>query len=1290
MDKSVADKHNELKTDNTWYLTSHLREHTPIKAERISTPEVEFCIAVECSHVEPQIWYRAINGEEFVLPCALPDRDATNIYNNSGLDKHKVKWFWHQKDKNTLMAIKESSNLTFQGDALWFKPIRDSASGVYICRIWGKIPCLKIVLDVQTKKAAKCSGYDTNTLYLLAGSGNSITCPGTKCYNHIKKPDVKWYKDGQQIKYRKSRPSLKLKQNEIYLNPTYDKDAGIYVCDYTLPDNSTKWTVRTAVTVEVTAKNTIHPPNLLYPNGVVVLEVEVGKPLELECHVQFGFETVSPKKVIWKRNNEENANEKLNQETSVYPKGLKGHTLLHVATLKEVTEKDLRSNFTCFAENSVGNATAVIQLKKKQRDGKEFDAFVSYAKLNSSESGSALISEEKFALELIPDMLENKYGYKLCILERDILPGGAYTDDVVTAIKRSRRVIIILSPAYVSGPSIFELQAAVNCALEDKGIKLVLIKFQDFQEPETLPPVVKKALRILPIVTWKSSISAAPHKKFWKYMRYHMPTKTTKRLENCSLKGLSQRLFRLLSNLLLLSMVSCSAAAYGDEPSLGKRSLLHYEHGSNGVDSSQDTRLHVFTVDYDYVQIPYEVTLWILLASFAKIGFHIFHRLPRLMPESCILIAIGALVGAIIFVSHHKSPPVMNTSIYFLYLLPPIILEEGYFMPTRPFFENLGSILWWSVLGALLNSFGIGLSLYGVCQIEAFGLTDLDLLQNLLFGSMISAVDPVAALVVFEEASVNEQLYMMIFGESLLNDGITVRFIMWIHLLMVFTWACSQDPVTVLYNIFIAFTQMHRYEEIESIDIFAGFARFFVVGLGGVLFGIVFGFVSAFMTRFTHNVSSIEPLLVFMFSYLSYLSAETLYISGILAMTACAVTMKKYVEENVSQNSYTTIKYFMKMLSSISETLIFVFMGVSTVGKNHEWNWAFICFTLLFCLIWRTLSVFALFYISNKFRTYPFTIKDQLIISYSGLRGASSFSLAFLLPRNLFPRKSLFITATLVVIYFTVFIQGITIGPLVRYLDVKKTNKKESINEEIHVRLMDHLKAGIEDICGHWSHYQLRDKFKKFDNKYLKKILIREHQPKSSLVSLYKKMEIKLAIEMAESGMKIAKLSTPSLQGGRSQRAHRLSPAEVESMRDVLAHNLYQVRQRVNTTEVRYLSLPQSPHQPTRRKARHVTFTDQHRSGSDAAFPLTSRSQPRPRPREAKQHQELIPLAHLDGRAAPSSLSGRRGNSISHHRFTRAGNLAPVPKARLTVREVEEYESEEETETMAPARPLVI
>ncbi|NXP03776.1 I18RA protein, partial [Thinocorus orbignyianus] len=556
----------------------------------VSQAEVREINLPGCSHVEPQIWYRAISDEEFVLQCALPDKGATCIYNSSLLEEDKVNWFWSRKDREPLKPIKGSSNPALQGNTLWFKPVRENASGVYICTIQKKIPCLEIVLEVQTKKVAKCSDYDTNKLYLLAGNGNSISCPGMKCYSHIKKPGVKWYKDGHLIKYSKSRQSLKLKHNEIYLNPTYDKDSGVYVCEYTLYDNTIKWTMRTAVTVEVIAKPTTHPPNFLYPNGVVILEAELGEPLELECLVQFGFERVSPR-VTWKRNNKENINEKLTQETSVYRKSLKGHTLLHVAKLKEVTEVDLRSNFTCIAQNSVGNATAVIQLKRKQRvfllyvlcsaistlfalllcsafiyqhwveivlmyrsylvhnetigDGKEFDAFVSYAKLNSSESDSTLISEETFALELLPDMLENKYGYKLCILERDILPGGAYTDEVVTAIKQSRRAIIILSPAYVSGPSIFELQAAVNCALEDKKIKLVLIKFQAFQEPETLPPVVKKALRILPVITWKPSISAAPNKKFWKYMHYHMPVKTTKMLGNCSLKGFFQRLLSL-------------------------------------------------------------------------------------------------------------------------------------------------------------------------------------------------------------------------------------------------------------------------------------------------------------------------------------------------------------------------------------------------------------------------------------------------------------------------------------------------------------------------------------------------------------------------------------------------------------------------------------------------------------------------------------------------------------------------------------------------------------------------
>ncbi|XP_074391922.1 sodium/hydrogen exchanger 2 [Zonotrichia albicollis] len=552
----------------------------------------------------------------------------------------------------------------------------------------------------------------------------------------------------------------------------------------------------------------------------------------------------------------------------------------------------------------------------------------------------------------------------------------------------------------------------------------------------------------------------------------------------------------------------------------------------------EETRLHVFTLDYPHVQIPFEITLWILLASLAKIGFHLYHKLPSIVPESCLLILVGLLLGGIIFGAEEKSPPVMNSDVFFLYLLPPIVLDAGYFMPTRLFFENFGTIFWYAVVGTLWNAIGIGISLYGICQISAFGLTDITLLQNLLFGSLISAVDPVAVLAVFENIHVNEQLYILVFGESLLNDAITV----------------------VLYNLFKSFCQMRT---IKVIDIFAGIANFFIVGIGGVLIGILLGFVAAFTTRFTHKIRVIEPLFVFLYSYLSYITAEMFHLSGIMAITACAMTMNKYVEENVSQKSYTTIKYFMKMLSSVSETLIFIFMGVSTVGKNHEWNWAFVSFTLLFCLIWRALGVFVLTQIINVFRTIPLTFKDQFIIAYGGLRGAICFSLVFLLPPAVFPRKKLFITAVIVVIFFTVFIQGITIRPLVEFLDVKRSNKKQpAVSEEIYNRFFDHVKTGIEDVCGHWGHNFWRDKFKKFDNKYLRRLLIRENQPKSSIVSLYKKLEIKHAIEMAESGMISKVPSSVSLSDYHEAKIKPLSPTEMENMREILTKNLYQIRHR--------------------------------------------------------------------------------------------------------------------------------
>ncbi|KFP16107.1 Sodium/hydrogen exchanger 2, partial [Egretta garzetta] len=470
-------------------------------------------------------------------------------------------------------------------------------------------------------------------------------------------------------------------------------------------------------------------------------------------------------------------------------------------------------------------------------------------------------------------------------------------------------------------------------------------------------------------------------------------------------------------------------------------------------------------------------------------GFHLYHKLPSIVPESCLLILVGLLLGGIIFGAEEKSPPVMNSDVFFLYLLPPIVLDAGYFMPTRLFFENFGTIFWYAVVGTLWNAIGIGISLYGICQISAFGLTDITLLQNLLFGSLISAVDPVAVLAVFENIHVNEQLYILVFGESLLNDAITV----------------------VLYNLFKSFCQMRT---IKVIDIFAGIANFFIVGIGGVLIGILLGFVAAFTTRFTHKIRVIEPLFVFLYSYLSYITAEMFHLSGIMAGMPVEgfLGLGSNLCGNLQLDGFSSIKIEMCHETGWVSTLIIV------------GDFCVILISPFFppprISVFFSSGVFVLTQIINVFRTIPLTFKDQFIIAYGGLRGAICFSLVFLLPPAVFPRKKLFITAVIVVIFFTVFIQGITIRPLVEFLDVKRSNKKQpAVSEEIYNRFFDHVKTGIEDVCGHWGHNFWRDKFKKFDNKYLRRLLIRENQPKSSIVSLYKKLEIKHAIEMAESGM---------------------------------------------------------------------------------------------------------------------------------------------------------------------------
>ena len=163
------------------------------------------------------------------------------------------------------------------------------------------------------------------------------------------------------------------------------------------------------------------------------------------------------------------------------------------------------------------------------------------------------------------------------------------------------------------------------------------------------------------------------------------------------------------------------------------------------------------------------------LQFFFTTAFHLNSKLPTVIPESCLLIVMGLIVGALLHFTKiaNTDEYVLDADVFFIYLLPPIIFDAGYFMPVRSFFDNLGTILLLAFVNTCISAGLIAASLYGISLLGWFGRT-ISILDCFIFSSLISAVDPVAVLSVFEEVHVNQMLYIIVFGESLLNDGVTV------------------------------------------------------------------------------------------------------------------------------------------------------------------------------------------------------------------------------------------------------------------------------------------------------------------------------------------------------------------------------------------------------------------------------------------------------------------------------------------------------------------------------------
>ncbi|KAJ0256666.1 Sodium/hydrogen exchanger 6 [Hirschfeldia incana] len=389
------------------------------------------------------------------------------------------------------------------------------------------------------------------------------------------------------------------------------------------------------------------------------------------------------------------------------------------------------------------------------------------------------------------------------------------------------------------------------------------------------------------------------------------------------------------------------------------------------------------------------------------------------LPEASASLLIGLIVGGLANISNTETSIRtwfnFHDEFFFLFLLPPIIFQSGFSLQPKPFFSNFGAIVTFSVLGTFVASMVTGVLVYlgGVM----FLMYKLPFVECLMFGSLISATDPVTVLSIFQELGSDVNLYALVFGESVLNDAMAIS----------------------LYR-----TMSLVRSQSAGQNVFMVVVRFLETFVGSMSAGVGVGFISALLFKYAgldvDNLQNLECCLFVLFPYFSYMLAEGLSLSGIVSILFTGIVMKHYTYSNLSTNSQRFVSSFFHLISSLAETFVFIYMGFDIAMENHSWSHVgFILFSILFIVIARAANVFGCGYLINlarpAHRKIPMT--HQKALWYSGLRGAMAFALALQSVHDL-PEghgQTIF-TATTAIVVVTVLLIGGSTGTMLEALEV--------------------------------------------------------------------------------------------------------------------------------------------------------------------------------------------------------------------------------------------------------------
>ena len=360
------------------------------------------------------------------------------------------------------------------------------------------------------------------------------------------------------------------------------------------------------------------------------------------------------------------------------------------------------------------------------------------------------------------------------------------------------------------------------------------------------------------------------------------------------------------------------------------------------------------------------------------------------LPYSVGLVAAGIAVAVLPF-----SPQVdLTKEFLFSVLLPPLIFDAAFDLNWRKLRKELAVVL-------VLATAGVGLS----AAVTAAGmhyLANWQWMSALVFGVLIAATDPVSVIATFREAGAHGRLRLLIESESLLNDG----------------------TAAVLFAICL---ELLRGEAPTPLQMTT---KLLVTIAGSLICGAAVAGASLLLAGQTDD-HLVEITFTTAAAYGSFLLAEHLHLSGVLATLVSGLMLGNMGSLGaISDRGREAVRAFWEYAAFASNSLVFLLIGMREAHQDFRREWVAVLAAILLITVSRAIAVYPCCALFSR-SALRVAWAHQHILFWGGLRGALALALALALPADV-PRRESIVTVSFAVVAFSVFVQGLTLTPLLR------------------------------------------------------------------------------------------------------------------------------------------------------------------------------------------------------------------------------------------------------------------